>query len=61
MMTQKEKRTVTLWVTLFILSFIALGLLSNYIDEQSYKTCVEIKTIEKKETEPCEKIKEMRD
>lgn len=60
-MTQKEKRQVATIATLFVLSFIALATLSNYVDKQSYKTCIEIKTIEKKSTKPCEKILETRD
>ena len=60
-MTQKEKRQVATLATLFVLSFIALAIISNYVAEQSYKTCIEIKTIEKKPTQTCEKILEMRD
>lgn len=60
-MTQKEKRTVAALATLFAIALISLVALSNYIDEQSYKTCVQIKKIEKKPTSACEKIKEMRD
>lgn len=60
-MTQKEKRQVATLATLFIVLLIALGIWSNHIDQQTYKTCIELKTIEKEPTQTCEKILEMRD
>ena len=60
-MTKQEKRQVATLATLFVLSFIALATLSNYVDKQAYNTCIELKTIEKKPTQTCEKIKEVRD
>ena len=60
-MTQKEKRQVATIATLLVLSFIAIAALSNHVDNETYKTCIAIKQVEKKPTQTCEKIKELRD